>query len=671
MARVTLPPLFSEHAVLQRSDRVPVWGKAEPGERVKVSLGAASATVEATADGKWRAWLDLASAPTGAGELIVEGQNRLVIADVVVGEVWLCAGQSNMEWALAATTGVAPELARPANPQLRQFLARRTGPARPAESLEGRWAVAAPETAGKFSAVGYHFGRRIVEETNAFVGLINVGAGGTPIEGWMSAESLARDGAWQATVSAAARQEEQFPALLRDYVDRMETWFAQHRRRDRPTADVGVFAAPGASLTGWRRVEIPESLAGRGWPEAGAIWLRRTVHVPEIEAIGLERGFQLSLGVIRGADTVYWNGIKIGGTDFSSPGVTRLRRYIVPPALLQRGSEATLAIRIFHPLGGMSLTVPRDPPLVANTVPIDGAWWARTEFAFEEAETDARTPMPLPPARPRGPAAGQFNGLIAPLAPYALRGAIWYQGESNAPRAAFYRDSFALMLADWRALWGRGDFPFYHAQLANFDAKDVRPRESDWAELREAQTQTLSLPNTGQAVTIDLGEELEVHPRNKRDVGERLALLALARTYGRALVDSGPRFVSAANEGSKIRIRFRDTTGGLVARPLPTTYAPTSTRPERIKPLVRHSPAGELEGFAICGEDRRWHWARAVVEHDTVVVSALDVPRPVAVRYAWASNPTCSLYNGAGLPAAPFRTDDFPLNTTKDVPAPP
>jgi sialate O-acetylesterase len=257
-----------------------------------------------------------------------------------------------------------------------------------------------------------------------------------------------------------------------------------------------------------------------------------------------------------------------------------------------------------------------------------------------------------------------FNAMIHPLLPYAIKGVIWYQGEGNAVRSWQYRTAFPLLITDWRAQWKQGDLPFYFCQLASFEARQPQPGDNAWAELRDAQSAALKLPKTGQAVLIDIGEANDIHPRNKKDVGERLAKIALANDYGKDIPFSGPVYQSFKVDGGGIRLNFIHTDGGLVARPLPPTYD-VQTLTGTTAPLGRNSPNSELEGFAICGDDRKWVWADAKIEGDTILVVSAEVPAPVAVRYAWAGNPTCNLYNGAGLPASPFRTDDFPA-TTRD-----
>lgn len=297
---------------------------------------------------------------------------------------------------------------------------------------------------------------------------------------------------------------------------------------------------------------------------------------------------------------------------------------------------------------------------------LKGEWLAKVETALPPLESVALSALPSRPAAvpydPQNVAGYLFNGMISPVIPYGLRGVIWYQGEGNWNRGYQYRTEFPALIKDWRAKWGRGDFPFYYCQVANLSAHPAKPGNSEQAELREAQSMALALPNTGQAILIDIGEENNIHPANKVEVGDRLARIALARDYGKNVVYSGPVYAGMSVEGGKIRVKFTHTDGGLVAKPMPAVYQPLSTDPKTV-PVVRNSPGSELEGFAVCGEDRKWQWADAKIDGDTVVAGSAQVPKPVAVRYAWASNPVCNLYNGAGLPTSPFRTDDFPLSS--------
>ena len=669
LANVRLAPLFRDGAVLQREKPIPVWGRATPGEKIEVRFHRQSTTTTADRDGRWRVTLAPEPGDSQPAELVVSGGNTVRVADVLVGEVWLCSGQSNMEWMLSGADDIAVEIARPANPRLRQFTVKRSSAWTPRDDCEGSWLGAAPSTVASFSAVAYHFGRKIQEETGVPVGVINASWGGTPIEFWLSERAVAREPELQAAQLRSLAREPQFAAELRAFGESGRAWAEKFQRSNRVSASTEIANFTGASVAGaagWTPVMLPEGLEKAAVPKSGAIWLRRTVRVPErIETIGLERGFLVSFGSFAGFDQLYWNGTKIGESSWDKPPPGG-RRYAVPPALLRPGSDATVAIRIFNPLDtGFALTVPSGAAFLADTADLRGEWQVTAEFALPALPPGALAGYPRHPSQAPLIASRIFNGLIAPLAGCGLRGFIWYQGESNTGRAAQYATTFPLMIRDWREHWGAGDLPFYFCQIANANAKHPQPRESGWAELREAQTRTLSLPRTGQAVLLDLGEEDDLHPRNKRDVGERLARIALARDYGKTVVESGPVFAATAIEGGAVRVRFRLTEGGLVARPLPDAYRPRSTQPRTV-PLDRHSPGGTVEGFAICGADRRWVWAdAAVIDGDSVVVSSRSVGAPVAVRYAWADNPTCNLYNGDGLPAAPFRTDAFPLSTAE------
>ncbi len=669
LADVTLAPLFRDGAVLQRDKPLPVWGRSAAGEKIEVRFHNQIVTTAADADGRWRVVLKPERTATQPAELTVTGKNMLRVTNVLVGEVWLCSGQSNMEWLLSGADDAAAEIARPANPLLRQFTVKRSAARTPAEDCVGTWMAAGPETSARFSAVAYHFGWKIQHETGVPVGVINASWGGTPIEFWLSEPAVARDPELHAAQQRALVREPQFAAELRAFGESGRAWAEKFQRSDRvsDSTEIAKFTGtPVAGAEGWTRVVLPEGLEKAALPKSGAIWLRRTVRVPErTETIGLERGFLVSFGSFAGFDHVYWNGTKIGESSWQKlpPGG---RRYAVPPALLRPGADATVAIRIFNPLDtGFALTVPSGAAFLADSADLRGEWQVTTEFALPPLPPGALAAYPRHPPLAPTIASRMFNGLIAPLAGSALRGFIWYQGESNTGRAVQYATTFPLMIRDWREHWGAGDLPFYFCQLANANAKHAQPRESGWAELREAQSRTLALPNTGQAVLIDVGEEDDLHPRNKRDVGERLARIALARDYRKTVAESGPVFAAAAIEGARARVRFRSTDGGLVARPLPDTYRPRSTLPRTV-PFHRHSTGGTVEGFAICGADRRWVWAdTARIEGDTVIVSSREVSAPVAVRYAWADHPTCNLANGAGLPAAPFRTDAFPLSTAE------
>lgn len=656
-AAVTLPAIFSEHAVLQGADKVPVWGKATAGEKVTVTLDKASSAAVAGPDGKWRALLDLRSVGPGPFDLVVQGQNVVTVKDVVVGQVWACTGQSNMAFPLMAFPVAKEEVPRSANPMLRQFLVTfKTSPV-PLDEAEGKWTVAGPQTSGVFTAVGYFFGKQLQKELGAPVGLINDCVGGTVIETWMSQEALSADPELKAGAEKAQKDRAAFDGYAAQYL----AWQKKYHREDHPTADPAAFYGPGVDTRGWKPVTLPGLFATAGLPDAGAVWLRRKIPVPSPPDLGANRGIDMRLGDIHDMAKVWWNTRQVGSSDV----LTIDQKFGVRFNFVTEG-EADLSVRIFCPSTGMGLTKSKNY-FSLNHYQLSGEWLAKTEFELPPLDAEARAALPVrptPPIDPQNVAAYLYNGMINPVIPYGIAGFIWYQGEGNWDRGFQYRTEFPLLIRDWRARWGRGDLPFYFCQIANYMGHDPKPGDSPYAEVRDAQTLALSVPNTGEAILIDIGEEGNIHPADKPSVGDRLARIALAKTYGRKVVFSGPVYEGMTVEGDKARVRFQHAEGGLVAKPLPATYQPLSTDPKTV-PLVRNSPGEEVEGFAICGEDHKWKWADAKIDGGAVLVWSPEVAKPVAVRYAWAQNPWCNLYNGAGLPAGPFRTDDFPLTSLK------
>ena len=487
VADVSLPALFSDNMVLQRQIAMPVWGRANADEVITVELDTQRVTTTADKGGTWLIHLS----PMDAGgpyQLTVRGNNVIVLKNVMVGEVWVCSGQSNMAWPVRRSQNAEAEIAAANFPNIRLFTVERMAVQRPAQDVAGTWRVCDSESVANFSAVAYFFGRRLHKTQHVPIGLINTSWGGTPVEAWTA-----------------------LPALQ---------------------------AMPDAYLP----------LAQR--------WTEHIAAYPQARA-----RFQNRLAM----------------------------------------------------------------------------WRAKSDSLKAIGQT-IKTRRPRAPRNPNSPHRPSmlYNGMIAPLIPYGIRGALWYQGESNAGRAYQYRALFLGMIQNWRANWGQGAFPFLFVQLANFRPHKENPEESTWAELREAQQMALSLPNTGMAVTIDIGEADDIHPRNKQDVGLRLALVAESQVYGADRAYSGPIYRTMVVEGAKIRLHFDHAHGGLKAK------------------------GKALKGFAIAGQDRKFVWATATLENNSVVVYSKDVPQPVAVRYAWADNPSCNLYNGADLPASPFRTDDWP-----------
>ena len=474
-AAVKMPGIFSDHAVLAKKAKVPVFGKADPGEKVVVSFNGQTKETVAGKEGKWRVDLNLANSPEGPFELKV---NDLVIKDVIVGEVWICSGQSNMAYGLLGSIGYEEAARKPVGNRLRTFRVKQTSSKVPAEDIIGKWYVASKNAVKSFGGVGYFFGKKLLEELNTPVGLIQSAWGGTDINAWMS---------W-------------------DAIEKVPTALERSKKKD-------------------------------------------AANLPKREKV--------------------------------KP--TRL-----------------------------------------------------------------------------------YNAMILPMAPYAVNGTIWYQGERNARNAHDYAALTRELVALWRQKFEFAEMPFYWCSLAAYGKKSTDPgEESTWASLREQQTMALEVPFTGQAILTDAGEAGNIHPRDKKTPGERLAAIALANVYGRKIPFAGPRMTSVERKGNELIVKFKNIEGGLVAQAVPAEYI-NDTRPNLPngkKPklaVVRNSPAAELEGFALCGKDGKWFWAdKAVIAGDTVVVSSAKIAEPVAIRFAWAHNPTANLYNKAGFPAVPFQKKDI------------
>lgn len=481
-----LPALFADHMVLQRDSVNKVWGKALPGASVSVTLAGQSQEAQASAEGRWELFLE--PLPAGGPHImtVLSGDQRLRFEDVLLGEVWVCSGQSNMEWSVANSNHAEVEIVSANFPEIRLLQVPRRAAQEPMDNFEGAWERCSPESVKTFSAIGYFFGRRLHQTLGVPVGLIDNAWGGSSAEAWVPRPVL--------------EQHPRYQGLI-DKWDRLEADFSEE-----------AYNQAIADFEAWQK-------AGR---------------------------------------------------------------------------------------------------------PAPNRWRPQSPFDSQH--------------RP----ANIYNGVLHPTIGYGLRGVIWYQGESNAGRAVQYRDLFPLLIRTWRERWGRGDFPFYWVQLADFKDEQPEPGQSSWAELREAQTLTLSLPNTGQAVIIDAGEGRDIHPRDKQTVANRLARIALARDYGFEIAYENPQFAAMKVEDGAILLDIAKVSAG----------------------GLRSFDVAELRGFAIAGEDRVFHWAKAeIVGRDQIRVSAPEVPAPVAVRYAWADNPVANVQDRNGLPLTPFRTDDWPLLT--------
>jgi sialate O-acetylesterase len=661
--KLILPSIFSDHLVLQRGPRVPIWGRAAAGEAIAVTIAGETRHATAHRDGTWLLEFDLRTAPAGPFELnVAAGESgHALIHDVIVGEVWLASGQSNMEWPLELSLGGAEEVARAGDFSIREFHVDQTSCAAPQDDVPGRWSVAGPESAGKFSAVGFHFAKKLARELNCPVGIVHSSWGGSRLEAWLAPDIL------NAEERNRAQEEHRRVAELatarQEYVARYRAWEEKYDRKDPGTPRPERFAAPGADLSSWKSVTLPGKLAEQGLPDAGVTWLRRQVAITPAFA---HPGMHLHIDTFREFERLYIDGQLVRETTCESPQqiLNGSRNFHLPVTL--RPGESAWAIRLFSPAGGAEIS--GGSFKIEGKIGVDGPWLATSESELPPLGDEAKAAFPQPPPSPPGlqniPGA-LHNGMIAPLAPFALAGVLWYQGESNTSLAdaRLYAGGFRRLVEDWRRRFGRADLPFYYCQLPNFGEKTADFLPSNWAVFREVQASSLALPHVGMAVLMNIGDAQDIHPRNKRDVGERLARLALARDYRRSVDANAPEFDRLKIEGRRVRLFFRHAPCGLIAPELAAEhvlrympdFAPASA------PLVPPLAGTAVHGLALCGEDGVWHWAHAALEDEAVIAWSDAVEKPAAVRYAWADNPTCNLSNRAGLPLAPFRTDDFPL----------
>lgn len=633
--RPFLHPLFCDHMVLQRGVKAPVWGWADPGTRVTVAFAGQTRSAVAQADGKWMVYLRAMPASSESGSLTVSrstGGASVTIQDVLVGDVWLCSGQSNMEMGIGACN-VPDEIAVANFPMIRLLTVPKLIATEPKQTLQCTWVPCSPGTVatggwGGFSAAAYFFGRDLYRELKIPIGLIHSSWGGTIAEAWTSPEGLKPLGDFNDRLETVARSKGTAPT---DFAAEYDRWC----QRVDPGTKAG-WAARELDTTSWKTVSMPQPFEQAGLPDFdGMVWFRHSFEVPP-EWAGQK--LTLALGPIDDMDTTWINGVKVGQMNRYDQN----RVYTISAEQVKPGRNV-IAIRVLDTGGTGGLTGRAEQLYVkpaglpeAKPISLAGEWQMR-----DSAPLSKLSGLPaVPDANNPNVVTVLYNGMIAPLLPFAIKGAIWYQGESNADRAYQYRALLPAMIKDWRKRFGVGDFPFYIVQLAAFLPTHPEPRENNWAELREAQALTAKhLKHCGLAVAIDIGDAQDIHPKNKAEVGRRLALCALAETYGKKIEYSGPRYQSMKVCGSEVRLRFDHAQSGLVAK------------------------GGKLAGFAIAGADHHFVWAMAEIDGDTVIVSSPDVSNPAAVRYAWDINPVCNLYNGAGLPAVPFRTDDWPLIT--------
>lgn len=510
--------------------------------------------------------------------------------------------------------------------------------------LQGAWALSTPESASDFSAVAYFFGRRILQSLNKPVGLIDTSWGGTPAEAWTSKNGLSATAegkellrSEQAVNDKRPKTPKEKAAAIEVYKAALAAWeSANYYPNNGNEGEALGYAKVGIAEDGWQKMELPAHWEDAGIDGDGAVWFRKDVKLP---ASWVGQELRLSLGVLNDCDTTYVAGVKLADSCRDTPTTHSKARSFVVPAQLAKPGRLLVAVRVFDERGkGGFSSAPENLFLQlaagGDRISLAGRWNYRVEKLLPSMVVNwqTRPAAPVGYPHPNAPHA-LWDAMVAPLVPFAVRGAIWYQGESNASRAVQYRGLFPGLIKDWRKQWGQDAFPFYYVQLANFRSGGD-PRQ--WAELREAQSMALSLPKTGMAVAIDVGDPKDIHPTNKLDVGERLARWALAKDYAQAVVPSGPLFKRATVQGNSVRVVFEFADG--------------------LQPAIAGEP---LVGFSVAAADKVFVPAKAEIDGDSVVIRAEGVAKPVAVRYAWEDSPTCNLKNAAGLPASPFRSDSW------------
>lgn len=633
LADVKLPSIFSDHMVLQQSAAVPVWGWAAPGESVTVSIGNEKKATKADKDGNWTVKLDPIK-PEPNLTLTVSGKNTITVQDVLVGEVWICSGQSNMEFPVKYSRNAAKEIASADYPEIRMYILSRALLPKPVVDNKGEWIVCTPADVAKFSAVGYFFGRELNQALKCPVGLINTSVGGTTVEAWTSAPGFLNDPDLENLANQQLEALERFPDDEKHFFEKIHDWESKYGSDEGNKGLEAGWAKPDFDDSGWKTATLPATFKALGLKGGGSVWFRNILQYPDPAPT---KAFRFTVGNGSDVKTVYLNGVEIPREEGKPLFHPQKVWFNVPEGALHAGAN-TMVIRVYShtDTGGISVAASKMgfPGLTAS--PELDRWHYQIENAGPELTDEARKALPSPPYLSEALTATMlFNGMINPLIPYGIRGAIWYQGESNVDRAQMYRRALPAMIEDWRNRWKEGDFPFYIVQLPNCDPEPTHPGSDAWAVLRDSQSAVAaSVPNTGLAVTIDIGESKQIHPADKQDVGHRLALVALAKTYGKDLEYSGPVYQSMEIAGDTIRLKFTHA-DGLTAK------------------------GGPLKQFEIAGQDRKYVPADATIDGDTVVVSSPSVTGPVAVRYAWANDPAgCNLYNSAGLPASPFHTDN-------------
>lgn len=623
-AQLKVARLFSEHAVLQRQKPLPVWGWAVPSEKVTVQLASQTQSTVADASGKWQVTLAAMEAGGPFQLKVTAKSGSLLVNDILLGDIWLCSGQSNMEWKVAQTDHFQVEKQNANYPNIRHFEVQHEVSLTPQQDLNaGDWKVSNTETVGGFTAVGFFFAREIYQKTNVPIGILHTSWGGSQVESWISQEAMLESEELRAYAQTFPKSWEEADAHLEKLNKRKTLGDANAS----PTlADEKKYLQANYDFSKWLTADPMGQWDWKGiWAWRGNGFMAKTVEIP---AEMVTQSTTLGLAACYSYNEVYINGQLV------SAGVFKDARKLLIPANTWKAGKNNIMVKMNQVIEpqwyGLGLSGSSADLFVSSNdqkISLAGPWKLMPSFA--EPHTHAHLS--------NNAGVIIYNSMIHPLLPFGIKGALWYQGESNASRAYQYRKTFPLMIQDWRKRWGY-DFPFYFVQLATYGAYQNSNQGSDWAELREAQTMTLSLPKTGMAITTDVGNPTDIHPTNKQDVGHRLALNALLFDYGQAVLHTGPTYESVKFEDGKATLSFKYTGKGLIAK----------------------DKFGYLKGFEIAGDDKVFYYAKAEIIGNQVVVYYPKGQKPASVRYAWANSPLdANLFNADGLPACPFRTDTW------------
>ncbi len=650
---LSLPAIFSDNMVLQQNTDVTIWGNSRPYRTIKLTSNWGE-KVKSSSDKEGK-WLVIIHTPEAGGpyELKITDSDTIInIQNIMVGEVWLCSGQSNMEMPMQGFSSVhsilggIEEIKNANYPDIRMFTVKKAISEKPKANCKGTWAICMPETAGSFSATAFFFGKKLNMESNIPIGLIHSSWGGTPVESWTSGKYLENHEDFKETIEKI-KESQAIYQELRDWLKKHDRIDMATIQSDKPFKGIdfndSICAKIDYNDNNWDTIQLPQL-----WEKTkigsfdGAIWFRKKINIP---AAWEGKTLQLNLGPIDDMDVVYINGVKIGGYEIEGYW-DKPREYEINPEFIKTG-ENLIAVRVIDNRGGGGIYGKKSDMQLfikngnkKDKINISGPWSyiVATEFfdnvfyLFDISKNEYNEKPEIEIELNPNTASMLYNAMIAPLIPYTLKGAIWYQGEENVGRANQYEQTFPLMIKNWREDWKLGDFPFYYVQLAPWNYSTLEGTES--ADLRDAQRRTLIIPNTGMAVTLDIGNVDNIHPANKKDVGERLAFWALAKDYGQDIVYSGPLYKSMQVEGNKIRISFDYAENGL------------------------KTMGKKLTGFEIAGEDKDYFPAIAEIEQNEVVVYNPKIINPAFVRYAYHNGSEATLFNLEGLPASSFTSEE-------------